>query len=92
MAHVSYDELTNIEKTVIKNMNKLDLHYLARDKTGILYAFHNKPVRKEWMWIEEVLLNVKYQNVPMRFTPHFRFIEWEDEPYKCEYKEEKSRD
>lgn len=72
-------KLTDDEKAILKNIPK-KYKWIARDKSGKLYIFINKPYKIDFLWyaVDSIYdLNV--------FNHLFQFIKWEnEEPYLIE--------
>lgn len=90
-----YEE--HVEKPTITKQEKAFLEickpecYIARDKSGKLYLYNNKPVKEynEWHNYDAYLLNISHYNEVMFAINNeddiFPFIKWEDEePWKVE--------
>ena len=71
-------KLTEDEKYILKvSLNEM-YKWIARDASGLIYLFTNKPFKdlNRWMGYEPLMLPFKYL---------FQFIKWEDEePYSIE--------
>lgn len=71
-------KLNEDEKVILRNMDK-NFKWVARDDDGSLFAYSEKPIKKEYSWISEVFLDLGI------FNHLFLFIEWSDkEPYLIE--------
>lgn len=84
-----WDQINARETMYIRRWIEYGLNWLARDKTGQLYAFQNKPERKSFMWIEEGSPYDKHKNIPITLLNEvkFSFMKWEDEPMNINFEE-----
>jgi hypothetical protein len=73
-------ELSEAERAKLADLYDRDFEYLARDKDGKLYAFHNEPEKEGAYW--SALENVEAE----RIDESFDFIAFEDEnPWSIPY-------
>ena len=73
-------KLIEDEKIILRNLHK-KYKYIARDKSGSLYLYGQKPRRAKENWINT---NGIFTNLCV-FEHLFKFIKWEDEePYNIE--------
>ncbi len=73
-------ELTEKEREVLTGLYDQDFEYLARDKDGKLYAFHDKPEKEGAYW------NTHDGRNAMRIDEGFDFIDFVDEkPWSIAY-------
>lgn len=73
-------KLTEAERAILESINK-DYKWIARDKSGVLYVYENKPykVMEYDNWDENDNGEIEKLGV---FNHLFQFITWEDEePY-----------
>ena len=77
--HEEKIELSEAERIILENGNK-DFNWLARDKSGGLYVYTEKPCKNDTIWENTSRsLELTY------FTHLFQFITWNDEqPYNIE--------
>ena len=71
--------ITEDEKTILRNLlGKYE--WIARDESGVLYIYHNKPKNKEFTWVVE-----SGSRCLDLFDHLFKMVQWEDdEPWKVE--------
>ena len=71
--------ITEDEKTILRNLlGKYE--WIARDESGVLYIYHNKPKKKEFTWVVE-----SGSRCLDLFDHLFKIVQWEDdEPWKVE--------
>ena len=48
------DNLHELRKFVLKDLMKMGYKYIARDKSGTIYAFSSKPIRRETAWVVDI--------------------------------------
>ena len=71
-------KLIEAERVILKNIPK-KYKYIARDNSGLLYIYENKPKKDGNVWS-----NYNYNCFDL-FQHLFQFIKWEDEePYKIQ--------
>lgn len=71
--------ITEDEKTILRNLTG-EYEWIARDESGVLYIYHDKPKKEEFMWVDG------FENRCLNFFNHlFGMVRWEDdEPWKIE--------
>lgn len=71
--------ITEDEKTILRNLPG-KYEWIARGESGVLYIYHNKPKKEEFMWVDG------FENRCLNLFNHlFQMIHWEDdEPWKIE--------
>ena len=75
------DNLYELRKDILEDLEKDGYRYIARDKNGALYAYSDKPIKLEKSWflssVDGALRNIS--SMPRAFTD----IEWKDkEPFR----------
>ena len=71
-------KLSDAERVILENVDK-DYKWIARDESGILYIYTEKPEKRSSYWNEEI------ENELKCFNNLFQFITWNDnEPYNIE--------
>ena len=80
------DNLYEFRKFVFKDLNKEGYKYIARDKNGELFAYANKPTKREKAWVYDGAYETyAYQKISLVSTI-FTDIKWEDEkPFRITY-------
>ena len=70
-------KLTEDEKAILRNLPK-EYKYIARDLSGMVYRFIEKPEKRQAIWYD-------FGQPMIPFYHLFQFIQWEDkEPYSIE--------
>lgn len=74
-------KLTEEEKIILKNFDNIENYkYIARDKSGDLYIYKNKPSKKTSTW--DILDYSIFCHNLFPFSNLFNFIKWgNEEPY-----------
>ena len=69
--------ITEDEKTILRNLPG-KYEWIARDESGVLYIYHDKPKKEEFMWVDG------FENRCLNLFDHlFKMVKWEDEePWK----------
>ena len=80
------DNLYEFRKLVLRDLNKEGYKYIARDREGELFAYSNKPTKREKAWLLERASDTNaYQNISL-VSRMFTDIEWKDvEPFRIPY-------
>ena len=75
------EPITEDEKAILRSLGA-DLKWLARDESGTLYAYRDKPLKDFHSWKTEEYF--PYGSLFL-FNHLFQFVKWEDkEPYSIE--------
>ena len=71
--------ITEDEKTILRNLPG-KYEWIARDESGVLYIYHDKPKKEEFMWVDG------FENRCLNLFNHlFGMVKWEDdEPWRIE--------
>ena len=71
--------ITEDEKTILRNLSE-KYEWIARDESGVLYIYHDKPKKNSFAWA------VGFGSRCLSLFDHlFQMIRWEDdEPWKIE--------
>lgn len=71
--------ITEDEKTILRNLPE-DYKWIARDESGVLYIYHDKPKKKEFIWI------LGFGSSRLNLFDHlFKMVQWaDDEPWRIE--------
>lgn len=71
--------ITEDEKVILRNLPG-KYEWIARDESGVLYIYHDKPKKEEFMWVDG------FENKCLNLFSHlFGMVKWEDdEPWKIE--------
>lgn len=70
-------KLTEDEKAILRNVPK-EYKYIARDESGLICLFTNKPFKGLNRWLGYDLLMFPFEHI-------FKFVKWEDDkPYSIE--------
>lgn len=80
------DNLYEFRKLVLNDLNKEGYKYIARDKNGELFAYANKPIKREKAWVYDGAYETyAYQKISL-VSRMFTDIEWKDEePFRIPY-------
>ena len=80
------DNLYEFRKLVLRDLNKEGYEYIARDKNGELFAYANKPIKREKAWVYDGAYETyAYQKISI-VSRMFTDIKWEDEePFRIPY-------
>lgn len=71
--------ITENEKVILRNLPG-KYEWIARDESGVLYIYHDKPKKKEFTWVVE-----SGSRCLDLFDHLFKMVQWEDdEPWKVE--------
>lgn len=71
------DKLYELRKLMFEDFEKDGYKYIARDKNGALYAFSDKPIKREKIW-RLTSINGTCQDISL-VSRVFTDIEWKDE-------------
>lgn len=71
--------ITEDEKTILRNLPG-KYEWIARDESGVLYIYHDKPKKEEFTWVDG------FENRCLNLFNHlFGMVKWEDdEPWRIE--------
>ena len=71
--------ITEDEKAILRNLSE-KYEWIARDESGVLYIYHDKPKKEEFMWVD------RFENRCLNLFNHlFGMVKWEDdEPWRIE--------
>ena len=71
--------ITEDEKVILSNISG-KYEWIARDESGVLYIYHDKPKKEEFMWVDG------FENRCLNLFNHlFGMVKWEDdEPWRIE--------
>lgn len=71
--------ITEDEKTILRNL-PVNYEWIARDESGVLYIYQDKPKKEEFMWVDG------FENRCLNLFNHlFEMVKWEDDkPWKIE--------
>ena len=80
------DNLYEFRKLVLRDINKDGYKYIAKDKNGELFAYANKPNKREKAWVYDGAYETyAYQKISI-VSFIFTDIKWEDEePFRITY-------
>lgn len=67
-------EITLLEREMLKRFKTVGYSYVARDSSGDVYIYNNKPDKFETYWSNGSCDNSLYD-----FDDLFQFVQWEDE-------------
>lgn len=71
--------ITEDEKAILRNLPG-KYEWIARDESGVLYIYHDKPKKEEFMWVD----GFEYKCLNL-FSHLFQMVKWEDdEPWNIE--------
>ena len=71
--------ITEDEKAILRNLSE-KYEWIARDESGVLYIYHDKPKKNSYAW--DVGFGSRCLNL---FDHLFKMVKWEDdEPWKIE--------
>ena len=80
------DNLYEFRKFLLKDFIKEGYKYIARDKDGEIYAYSNKPVKREKVWLFDKPSDTNYHKNISLVSFIFHDIEWTDvEPFRIPY-------
>ena len=72
-------KLSSAERVILQNLDK-QYKWIARDKSGHLFAFDSEPSKRHNVWV-----HCDYELTTLDFPNLFTFVKWEDEqPYIIE--------
>ena len=80
--HKEQIKLSDVERVILENVDE-ECKYIARDRSGMLYIYSEKPYKSDcdW-WIVKAGVKGKCLDA---FNQLFRVVKWEDEnPYNIE--------
>lgn len=66
-------KLTDREAKVLKVLKILGYEWLARDINGALYGYEEKPKKRSFYWVSDILCSATKKDNEL-----FNFIKWED--------------
>ena len=71
--------ITEDEKAILRNLSE-KYEWIARDESGVLYIYHDKTKKEEFMWVD------RFENRCLNLFNHlFGMVKWEDdEPWRIE--------
>ena len=81
------DNLYEFRKLVLNDLVKMGYKYIARDKSGTIYAFSSKPIRRETAWVVDIppCTVDKLKDISL-VSRMFTDIKWEDvKPFRIQY-------